>query len=57
MKIKKKQTKEQRYKEALEKIADAYQLKENIRDYENIGKNAMYTAREALRNPCAKCGK
>ena len=54
---KKKQTKEQRYREALEKIVSAYEIRHDIRDYFNIGKNAMHTAKEALYEPCSKCGK
>ena len=54
---KKKQTREQRYKKALETIAGASLIRHEMRDYANIGKNAIYTAKEALHEPCAKCGK
>lgn len=54
---KRKPTREQRYKAALEKIASASDLKHELRDYANIGKNAIYTAKEALHEPCSKCGK
>lgn len=53
----KKQTREQRYKEALEKIASACTLKESVRDYPMIGKNAVVTAQIALIDPCPRCGK
>lgn len=46
-----------RYKTALEKIASASTIKHEMRDYANIGKNAIFTAKEALHEPCAKCGK
>lgn len=55
--MKKKISREQRYKKALELIASASTLKHEMRDYANIGKNAIYTAKEALHEPCAKCGK
>lgn len=32
-------------------------LKENIIDWEQIGKNAVYAAKEALREKCPRCGK
>lgn len=57
MKKQKKETKEQKYKKALEKIASARELKHELRDYHNIGKNAIHTAVEALYEPCERCGK
>lgn len=46
-----------RFKKALENIASASQIRHEMRDYANIGKNAILTAKEALHNPCTKCGK
>ena len=45
------------YEEALEKIASAAELKHEVRDYANIGKNALYIAKQALHEKCSKCGK
>lgn len=55
--MKKKKTREQRYTEALEKIAGATVIKHDLSGYSNIAKNAIYTAKEALHEPCPKCGK
>lgn len=54
---KKKESKEQRYKKALTKIASASELKHEVRDYANIGKNAILIAKDALYEPCQRCGK
>lgn len=32
-------------------------LREEVKDWTNIGKNAVYTAKEALKVKCPRCGK
>lgn len=52
-----KRTKENEYKKALQKIAlMGYGLKDEMRDWSNIGKNAVSTARESLSEKCKHCG-
>jgi hypothetical protein len=46
-----------KYHDALKKISDVKNIKEDVRDYANIGKNAIYTATEALKARCPECGK
>lgn len=54
----KKLTKEQEYKKALEAIASfGSNIPDDKRDYANIGKNAIYQAKQALAEKCKECGK
>lgn len=49
---------EKEYREALDKIAAmGVGVKQQMIDWSNIGKNAVYTATEALKEKCSKCGK
>ena len=50
--------KEKEYRDALNKIATmGANLRKDLIDWTNIGKNAVFTAKEALLEKCKKCGK
>lgn len=53
----KKPTKLQRYKKALEQIAEPIGMRESIRDYSAITNRLQALAREALAEKCPTCGK
>jgi hypothetical protein len=55
---KKKVSKEHEYKQVLIRISNlGVGIKEDMRDYSNIGKSAIYFAQQALAEKCKTCGK